>query len=192
MGKVEQEARTLRRRGYLRNAVLATVAISGVLALTLIAPNTLQLLGGFGRKKRFNEQAKRAATRLASDGYVKFFEVKGKKHLEITEKGRRMLEEAERTARLRSGSPKPRRWDKRWRMIVFDIPESRKAIQNKLRDTVRTLGFLRLQDSVWVYPYDCEELIVLLKSQLRIGREVLYAIVEKIENDGWIKKHFDL
>jgi DNA-binding transcriptional regulator PaaX len=190
MGKLEKEARADRRKGYLQNAVLTTVAIGGVLALTMIAPNTLQLLGGFGRKKRFGEQAKRAATRLADNGCVRFVEVRGKKHLEITEKGRRMLEAAERTARLRSGPPKPKRWDKRWRMIVFDIPERRKRTRERLRDTVRSLGFLRLQDSVWVYPYDCEDLVVLLKSELRIGRDVLYAIVERIENDGWIRKHF--
>ena len=38
MGKLEAEARSERRKGYLQNAVLGTVAIAGVIALTLVAP----------------------------------------------------------------------------------------------------------------------------------------------------------
>ena len=57
---------------------------------------------------------------------------------------------------------------------------------------MKEMGFLRLQDSVWVFPYDCEEVIALIKADLRIGKDVLYTIVEKIENDKPIKKHFDL
>lgn len=57
---------------------------------------------------------------------------------------------------------------------------------------MRDFGFLRIQDSVWLSPYDCEELIALVKAELRLGKDVLYAIVEEIENDGWIKKHFNL
>jgi len=53
-------------------------------------------------------------------------------------------------------------------------------------------GFLRVQYSVWVSPYDCEELIALVKAELRLGKDVLYVVVEQIENDGWIKKHFQL
>ena len=53
-------------------------------------------------------------------------------------------------------------------------------------------GFLRIQDSVWLYPHDCEELITLMKAELRTGKDVLYAVVESIENDGWIRKHFGL
>ena len=57
---------------------------------------------------------------------------------------------------------------------------------------MRESGFLCIQGSVWVYPYDCEDLVALLKADLHIGKDVLYTIVEKIENDAWIKKHFNL
>ena len=57
---------------------------------------------------------------------------------------------------------------------------------------MRAAGFLRLQDSVWVYPYDCEDFVALLKADLRLGREMLYIIAEKIENDGWLRQEFNL
>ena len=53
-------------------------------------------------------------------------------------------------------------------------------------------GFIRLQDSVWVYPYDCEDLIALAKANFRIGFDVLYMIVERIERDTHLREHFAL
>jgi hypothetical protein len=34
--------------------------------------------------------------------------------------------------------------------------------------------------------------MALLKADMHIGKDVLYAIIEEIENDGWIRKHFSL
>lgn len=55
-----------------------------------------------------------------------------------------------------------------------------------------TLGFVRLQDSVWVYPYDCEDLITLLKADLKVGKDVLYVVADRIEYDQPLRTLFDL
>ena len=112
------------------------------------------------------------------------------KCVEITEKGRRAFALEREKAALQERGKK--RWDKRYRMIIFDIPERRRIVRDQLRRIMRECGFLRIQDSVWVSPYDCEELIILIKADLHIGKDVLYTIVEKIENDKWIKKYFNL
>lgn len=193
MGTLETEVRYQRRKGYLQHAVLGTVAVAGILAVAMVAPNVLQLLGGMTRgKKRFGEQARSAIGRLVDKGYVTFEGSKGNRLVRITQKGKQALLLEERKAVLRVGPMRPKRWDRRWRMVVFDVPEYRKPIRNRLRNTMREFGFLRVQDSVWVYPYDCEDLMALLKADLRIGKDVLYAVVEKIENDAWIKKLFGL
>lgn len=57
---------------------------------------------------------------------------------------------------------------------------------------MRTLGFARLQDSVWVYPYDCEDVMALLKADLKLGAAMLYMVVEHIENDTHLRKQFSL
>ena len=85
-----------------------------------------------------------------------------------------------------------KKWDHRYRLVMFDIPERRKSTRERIRLEMRGLGFLRIQDSAWLYPYDCEEFIALLKADLHIGKDVLYAVIEEIENDAWIKKHFGL
>ena len=62
----------------------------------------------------------------------------------------------------------------------------------KIRDTLQSIGFSRLQDSVWIYPYDCEALITLFKADLRIGKDMLYMIVDELEYDAPIRKRFGL
>jgi hypothetical protein len=49
-----------------------------------------------------------------------------------------------------------------------------------------------MQDSVWIFPYDCEELVALLKADFKVGKDLLYMVVEKIENDHALRLHFNL
>ena len=191
MGKLESEARYERRKGYLQQALLAAVAIPGLLLVAAAAPNVLQLIEKIpGNKHKFNYRMKSVASRLAQKGLVRFVERGGRKYLEITDNGRRVLEMEQQKMALRARTKK--QWDKRWRMIVFDIPEKYRKTRDRLRLTLRSLGFVQLQASVWVYPYDCEEVITLLKTDLRVGASVLYTIVEKIENDAGLKRYFEL
>jgi len=87
---------------------------------------------------------------------------------------------------------KPSRWDGKYRVIIFDIKEWKRSTRDKLRRWFAQLGLVRLQNSVWVYPYDCQEIITLLKANYHIGNEVLYMEVTHIENDRWLKKVFGL
>jgi len=52
--------------------------------------------------------------------------------------------------------PKPRLWDRKWRLVIFDIPESKRRARDALREALNRLGFLQLQKSVWVHPFPCE------------------------------------
>ena len=191
MGKLESEARIERRKGYIRQALLASVAIPGILLVAAAVPNVIQLIEKFAPNKyKLKYRLKSTASRLVALGQIRFVERDGKKHMEITEKGRHAFELEKQKALLR-GRQK-RRWDKRWRMIIFDIPERYRGTRDKLRILLRSLGFVRLQASVWVFPYDCEEVVTLLKAELGVGYSTLYTIVEKIEDDKKLKEHFNL
>ncbi len=154
-------------------------------------PNAVQLLRfmpGYKKGARFNYQAKTALGRLHAKGLIVFEERGGKKYARVTETGEALLA----LEQLRKPHKQPRRWDGRWRVVIFDIPERRRATRNRLRGFVQEYGFVRLQDSVWAYPYDCEDLVALVKAQCRVGFDVLYMIVERIEHDQYLCKHFDL
>lgn len=192
MGNIEERARKRRKKENVQRAILQTLAVAGAVGVSVIA---LPLLIGIGQVAkqagyRIRYRANTAVGRLAQKGWIKFAERNGKKHIEITEVGRRAL--ALEQARASTLARKKRRWDKRYRLVMFDIPQYRKSTRDRLRLLMRDFGFLRIQDSVWLSPYDCEELIALVKAELRLGKDVIYAIVEEIENDGWVKKHFNL
>ena len=191
MGKLEAEAKKQRRKGYLQKALLSTLAVTGVIVVAAMAPNVLQLIGAYSRgKNRFNNQIRTVASRLAQKGLVQFTKRGGKNYMELTPHGRQMLEQEQQRDMLIERSK--RKWDGRWRMVVFDIPEKYRKTRDRLRLVLRSLGFVQLQASVWVYPYDCEEVVTLLKTDLRTGANVLYAIVEKIEYDAKLKQHFNI
>src|SRR3989344_9603665 len=196
MGIMERDAgrERIRRRiwGTFQLTLLATVAVGVVVLIAATAPNAAQLLKYFpGYKKgaKFNYQAKTALGRLAAKGLILFEERNGKRYARVTDAGEEIL--ALESLREKSAQ-KPKRWDGRWRVVLFDIPERRRGVRNRLRLFMQEDGFVRLQDSVWVYPYDCEDLIALAKANFRIGFDVLYMIVEQLERDNHLREHFGL
>lgn len=190
MGTIEMLATQKRRKRNVRNAMLATVGIAGFLAIAAVAPNTLRLLKVTGIDAKLRYRTKSVLSRLKQKGEVEFVERDGKKYAHLTKRGEHSFALLREKAAF-ANRPK-RRWDHRYRLVMFDIPERRKSTRERIRLEMRELGFLRIQDSAWLYPYDCEDLVALLKADLHIGKDVLYAVIEEIENDLWIKKHFGL
>ena len=191
MGVMEKGAKRERQWGAFQKAMLTAVVLGGVVVVAATIPNAARLLKYFpGYKKgaKFNYQAKSALGRLAAKGLVVFVEEDGKRYARITEKGERML----RMETEKAAGAKKRNWDRRWRVVIFDIPERRRNTRVRLRLFMSEYGFVRLQNSVWVYPYDCEDLIALAKADFRIGADVLYLIVERIERDMHLREHFGL
>ena len=190
MGIIEFEARKRRRRRNIQHAILASIGIVGILSVAMIAPNIFQAIPRIaGDKYKLKYRAETAAGRLVQKGLARFVTRKGIRCIELTEKGSRTLviERAKYALDTRY-----KRWDKRYRLVMFDVPHYRRNVRDRLRRMMRECGFLQVQKSVWVYPHDCEELLGLIKAELRIGKDVLYAVVESLENDAWIKRHFGL
>ena len=192
MGIVEAEARKKRLYTNVQQTLLAAVALTGVALVATIAPNAPAALSKLPSFKRaqLRYQYRTTLGRLATQGRIAFEVRDGKRYARITESGRRVLAIEQEKAKL--NGTKKRRWNKRWRVIIFDIPERRRRTRDRLRNVMQEVGFMHLQDSVWVFPYDCEEFIALLKAELKIGSAILYMVVEHIENDKHLRAHFGL
>lgn len=187
MGTLEEGYRKRRKRADLQKLVLNTVAATGLIGAALVAPNVLGAMAELGLipRRRQRESIRAARDRLARKGLLAW---EGKK-LRLTDKGKKHLQSLE----LRNYEiPKPKKWDERWRVLIFDIPERRHGLRDKVRRTLATAGLVRLQDSVWIYPYDCEDLVVLLKADFKIGKDMLYMIVDTLEYDKPIRARFGL
>ncbi|MBI2025406.1 hypothetical protein HYT04_01300 [Candidatus Kaiserbacteria bacterium] len=190
MGKLEEASRKRKKKRDIQSAVLAVVAVAGFIAFAATAGNAIQLLDYLPKEKyNLRYQMKSAAGRLVAKGYAVWIERDGKKFLRITPAGRKAFAFEQAKVALKNQKKK---WDGRWRMVVFDVPERRRRVRIRLCAVMREIGFVRLQDSVWVYPYDCEDFIALLKTELKIGKDVLYAIADTIEHDKAIRRHFAL
>ena len=48
-------------------------------------------------------------------------------------------------------------WDGQWRVVIYDIEEEVRRLRDRLRSTLRSLGFNPVQRSVWFSPYPVEE-----------------------------------
>ena len=185
---------TIERRTRVKQAILATLGIAGVLTLAIVAPNSVQFL-----KNEIKSPSQRAnryyyiksvTNRMAKNGLVSFDKNnQGQTVVRLTDKGREELKLYGFGAQT---IPKPRRWDGKYRLIIFDIKEWKREVRDKLRNWLKQLGFLPLQRSVWVHPYECRKVIILLKAHFKIGREVLYITADEIENGRWLKQEFGL
>lgn len=187
MGKLEESGRKRTRRKNLRRLVLGAIGIAGILTVAAVAPNVLGIMGkrGIMPVGRQKEIINRARDRLIRQGLLQ----RSNGQLRLTPKGNRELQMQEmmdfRTLRKK-------RWDGKWRVLIFDIPEYRKSLREMIRRTLISIGFVRLQDSVWIFPYDCEDLIALLKADFKTGKNILYMIVDELEGDAELKKYFEV
>ena len=187
MGELEEENKKRVRRGEIQKLILDSVKIAGILSIGLVAPQVIGAMGKLGLipNKRQDEIVRSSASRLAKKGLLLYKEGE----YELTQDGEKKLRQWElQSYRLK----RPQKWDKKWRVIVFDIPEKKKKVRDQIRNIFVSAGFSRLQDSVWVYPYDCEDIVGLLKTDFGVGRDLLYMIVYEIENDKHLREEFGL
>jgi len=187
MGVLEKDSKRRTRNNNIQKIILQTVATAGFLSVALLAPNALQAFKQIGLlpKPRQKYIFNLSRNRLVKAGLLTYED----KFIRLTTKGEAKLRQLELyNYKLK----KPKRWDKKWRVLIFDVPEKNRSIRDKVRNTIITIGFMRLQKSVWVYPYDCEDFVNLIKADFKIGKDLLYLIVDSIENDKEIRNHFQL
>ena len=63
-------------------------------------------------------------------------------------------------------------------------------MRNQMRRQLAVAGFVKLQNSVWVSPYNAEEFVALLKADNHVGKDVVYIRADYIENEAYLKKLF--
>lgn len=174
--------------------ILGTVGAAGVLTIAMVAPNALRIMDIFYKDRKYNRYHKRyyiknVVTKLRDQGLIEFRRKEDKTFIALTSKGEERLSKY----KLKEVEiEKPKKWDGKWRVIIFDIQERKRGTRDALRLELENLGFLRLQNSVWIHPYDCEDVVVLLKSSFSLGKEVLHMLVDRVENDKWLRKKFGL
>lgn len=131
---------------------------------------------------------KRATDQLERKGLVEKVSTKEGILVKITDRGKSELLKYD----LLSFKPKTGKWDGKWRMVFFDVPELNRKRRETLRMYLKRLGLVRIQDSVFVTPHDVFSEIRYMREVLDIPNGVKMAVVNWIENEDDLKTIFDL
>lgn len=133
----------------------------------------------------YRHRRKRALERLIDLDYIR----ERGDQLTITEDGRNALGIAVRKIRQLLGT---QAWDHKWRIVAFDIPEKYAVLRNKVRELLKRAGFVKFQQSIWIFPHECEELVQLIKNESQLSKHILYGVLDHIEDEDRLKKLFRL
>ncbi|MBI2482203.1 MAG: hypothetical protein HYV76_01410 [Candidatus Vogelbacteria bacterium] len=88
--------------------------------------------------------------------------------------------------------PKPLRWDKKWRLVIYDIPNKNNKGRDALREKLKELGFYEWQKSAFIYPYPCQKEVEFVIEFFELRPYVNYAELLKPTNEAKLKLHFKL
>lgn len=74
-------------------------------------------------------------------------------------------------------------WDGKWRIILLDLPESRKKEREALRYLLKKAGFVMLKNSAWISPYPFEHLFGNIKKDLGLATEMMIVVTEYLDTE---------
>jgi len=132
----------------------------------------------WGRYKDRKKRERWAATirRLKNKGYLNIKDLQNRKAIIFTPKGMDRLFDIKIKLTKRKQRP-----DKKWQMILFDIPEVKRRDRDLFRKQLKYLGYKKLQRSIWACPYDVLELTQQLIKRYKLDRFVRFLLVEKVK-----------
>ena len=181
-------------KAKIANVALCVLALASIPVLVLgasIMGNAVQVFKMFrGSKKYSKRQISSAINSIKRQKLIEYVADKnGKTVVKITQKGE---------TRLRAFSidlikiKKPKEWDGKWRLAMFDIPMIFTKGREALRYHLKELNFFQFQKSAWIYPYPCEDEIIFIADFFGVGKYVEILTVENVLRDEKLKKYFHL
>jgi len=128
------------------------------------------------REKKKKEDFIKLINYLKSRGYLNTKDLKSRKAVILTPKG------IEKVFNIKIKlTKKKKRPDGKWQMIFFDIPETRRRDRDIFRRQLKYLGYQKLQQSIWVSPYDVLTDTQNLIKNYRLGRFVRLLLIEEVK-----------
>lgn len=190
------------RYGKIAKNILFTLAVAGVVVIAASSPYFLINLSraikkdkNYRRRQEKKEfEDKTLARSLAGLNKNKMIVVRHEGNnytIKLTEKGKKIVQKIQFE---NMAVEKQEKWDGKWRIIIFDIPEGNKrrgkVLRDAMRDKMKKMNFYQLQKSVWAHAYPCEKEIKLLCEILNVSPFVNIITAEKIYNDDVLRKYF--
>ena len=172
--------------------ILYWLFVAESVAIAATSPYFLRnLLRGFKNLKKYPRKKV----------YDTFYYLRKNGFLEINQKGHQIYIYLTKEGKKKAGLfqidslkiKRPKKWDGKWWIVIFDIAQLKKIYREALRGKLKELGFYSLQKSVWIYPFNCQAEIELLKDFFGLSEnEIRLILAENIGDDKKFKEIFKL
>jgi DNA-binding transcriptional regulator PaaX len=179
-------------RSEIVKDILKYLLVSGMIYVAASSPYfTIRLLKEIKNWRKYPQKRLSSAFYvLRKQGCIKIENKGGQIYISLTERGKKKAGWLQIDALK---IKKPKKWDGKWRLVIFDISQLKKFFREAFRGKLKELGFYPLQKSVWVIPFDCRAEIELLKDFFDLGnKEVRLIIANDIGESEQLKKIFKL
>ena len=161
-----------------------------IIGAVIVAPGLAEIYRYYKAYKRSEKARIRQAMRkLEGKKYIRVREINNGTVLSITPEGKKeLLRYDYDDLKIK----KPNIWDKKWRIIIFDIPEKKKIVRDQINLKLKELGFEDLQKSTFIFPYECRNEVEFIKNHFYLKNEIRYILAEEIDNQSNLVKLFGL
>jgi|SRR3989344_6673998 len=172
--------------------VLRAALVTGAITIAATSPYfVINLLNGC---RKFNKYPKPkisdAFSRLKRQGLISVEKTGRQIHIKLTPEGKKKAGFYQVND---LSVKKPKKWDSRWRLVIFDISESKRIRREAFRGKLKELGFRVIQKSVWIHPFPCQDEITLLRDFFGLDKnDIQLVVAEEIEKEVELRKLFNL
>lgn len=180
----------MNKRGKLAKQILLASVTGLAITTILLLPGSAVMFAPLAKKFKTKKQNfVKSLKTLKRERLVDFREGEKLVKITITAEGKKKLLEYKLDE---MEIKKPKKWDGLWRIVIFDIPESKRPARDALRAKLKELGFYKLNKSVFVFPYPCLGEIQFIEEIFKISPYINFIEANKIEYDKWLRSKFDL
>lgn len=167
------------QKGELAKEILKGLAVGGLIVASFALPNLPQVFSFFGIKNsRDRERVKQSLKNLHEQKLINIYENDDEMIVKITEKGnKKVLKYKFDEMKL----IRPKKWDGRYRVISFDIPEKHKKARDALTRKLNDMELYPIQKSVFICPFECRDETDFIGELFGIRRFIHYFIANKLD-----------
>ena len=171
-------------------SALANAAISFSLPTPRNARGAHQAFRRFDKLQKMTNRQMQDTFRHAVRGkYIVISGTGERRRITLTHKGKQFLNQK---AMEELRPPKPPVWDKKWRLVLFDIPEEFKKNRNSFAAGLKRMGFVQIQKSCFTFPFPCLDEVEILADFHEVRPFVTFLVAESLEGSKALARRFKL
>jgi phenylacetic acid degradation operon negative regulatory protein len=122
---------------------------------------------------------KRSLKGLSEAGFIERHYSGQNDYARLTKEGKKKVH----SLKLEDNSTPTPIWDGKWRIVLLDLPETRKDEREALRYLLKKAGFICLKNSVWISPFPYEHLFTNIKKDFGLTTELMIFVTDNIDQE---------